>query len=401
MSCNCSTPVAPVHYGSACTTTGSSSCPAPRRVATPPMTPVVYAWVGQLRQAYEGQALLRNGDELMVLDAPFSGQLFFDANTGKVTVSSFSANSVEDQFACSPTRGGFPVYGLGPGCREPSSNPDRQLAVVRPALSNQGFLYAHNHEAPAGPGLKAEIIPREINPAVLPDIPPEGLKYLSFRRVPATGDCVPPTMEWYESSGLQPVAEEDLTTTTVTYSELQDVTKAFNFLVTRFENNQWVSYRLTNESFKELIKQSSTSGITFLANPHSVLLQYRSNGSNVGAGAGIHPPIPDPQPLPMVPMSTQVYLPGIIGYTDQMTWVMLDLRMSVGISGGSIYAALVVNGREYVRTGASSTSDSDYNQVMVPIPSNKYLAVSFVLGTSGNLNNMSMLVMADIVAFGK
>jgi hypothetical protein len=351
------------------------------------VTPVVFAWVEQLRQAYEGQALVRNGSEMMVLDAPFSGQLFFDANTGKISVSSYSANSVEDQTSCSPyTLSGFPLYGLNPGCRDIGQNPDRAIGVVRPVMGNQGFLYAHNREIPAGPGLKPEITPREIDPAVLPETPPADLRYLAFRRVPASNDCNPATLEWYESTGLLPVGIDDLDTTTVTYTELQDVTKAFNFLVTRLVNDQWVTYRLTNESFKELIDQGSTSSLTWLSIPHTALFQHVSNTSFPGFGATYYPAISDPVISPIVPQSTVVNLAALQGYTPQATWVLLDFRLKgqVGGSNAGMNATLVANAREYARVAASNTWDTCYSQVMVPIPSNKLLPVNLYLYSVGN-----------------
>jgi len=58
----------------------------PRRVATPSVTPVSFTWVAQMRQTYEGQAVVRNGTEFMALDAPFDGQVLFNSGSGTIYV---------------------------------------------------------------------------------------------------------------------------------------------------------------------------------------------------------------------------------------------------------------------------------------------------------------------------
>jgi len=341
---------------------------------------------------------------MQVLDGVFDGQVLYDAASGNVYVGTLAAKTVADQFPCADAgQNGLPIYALNPGCRDIGSYPDRELAIVRPATGNTGFLYAHNHVCPAGPGLLPELQPVEMEPADLPSDIPDGLYTMSYQKVASNDACSPATPTWYRTRGFLPLDQDQVGTTEVTYDQLQDTTDAFNFGVWKLINGKWELLRLTNESFKTIIGDNSPSGITFLTNRQQVLFQHVSANPGIGNNVEYFPPVVAPSALPIVNITNVVDLTTIPSYFADATWVKLEFYLKGTTAGMLFDGVLVCNGIEYARIALPGGTEGDccIREADILIPSDKRLSISYFnqVYLAGTAN--SLLAMVHIIAFGR
>lgn len=397
MSCGCSsTPVSPV----GCTATLSAQ---PRRVGSQPIVPVTQRWAGQIRSAFQLELMGRDGDEILTLDGPIDGQVLYDANARKFYVGTNSATLVVDAYPCRDTDfAGLLLYAKDPGCRDLASNPDREMVVVRPTTQSTGWLFGHEHTTPSGPGAISELRPVEIEPADLPTTVPDGIYSLCYLKTTSNDACALPTYQWYKVSGTPPIDQTKLPTTEVTESDLQDLTDGFNFSGWRLVNGKWVTYRITNESFKVLLDKNAVSPTVWLDTPYRVMTQVKSVTPGAPGNVVAFPESDAAQAMPIVNQTEVVTLANVPGYFEGATSVKVEFRLK-GTTINQLWdGVLVANNREYARVAlpGDAAGDCCYNQADVPItgPSMdfRFLYQQVSSGSPGGL-----YVLVEIVAFNR
>ena len=324
MSCGCTST-------SSYSPTTSSGYPQPRRVGSQPIVPVVQQWASQLRSAFEVELMGRDGEEVLTLDAPISGQVLYNADTRKAYVGNLSATYVADSYPCQTTPlSGMLIYAKDPGCRDLGSNPDRELMVVRPSTGSTGFLFGHEHSCPSGQGSTPELIPVEIEPTALPGTTPDNLYGLYYVRTTSTDSCVPSSYQWYKIAGLPPIDQTKLATTEMAASDLQDLTDGFNMAGWRLVNGKWVAYRITNQSLNILQK--------VLPQPSLV---HQTPWYSIGSAN------PDLNPTQTLLTFNPVNLPG---YKAEYGTMWLQTRLIVS-STGADYRIKIFAGAQEIHNG--------------------------------------------------
>lgn len=313
----------------------------------------------------------RDGEEVLTLDAPISGQVLYNADTRKAYVGNLSATYVADSYPCQTTPlSGMLIYAKDPGCRDLGSNPDRELMVVRPSTGSTGFLFGHEHSCPSGQGSTPELTPVEIEPTALPGTTPDNLYGLYYVRTTSTDSCVPSSYQWYKIAGLPPIDQTKLATTEMAASDLQDLTDGFNMAGWRLVNGKWVAYRITNGSLN--------------------VLQSAFGSANYA----IRPSYLNPRVLVFDQVSPSFYnqtvavnLEAQQKYDINATEVQLLVLTESATRSEAYSITLTVDGVEkvvqfvYPASGPGSASFYNFNashQIMVPIPTSKSISIALV-----------------------
>ena len=367
-SCSSSSPVVSYTSSGCGAALGTTvSCLMPRRVSTPSVTPVAFTWIPSMIQAASGKAVIANGEDFNVLDCAYDGPVVFDSASGKIYVGTTSAATVvADNFACeTSTLYGFPIYGLDPGCREVGANPDRNMAVVRPAESTTGILFGHRHTCSSNTSMSEEISPVEIVPGTMPSPLPNDIRILSFRRVTAVDSCSPATFEWYDHDGIPIVMPDDMLTSEPWTAD--DITAAndseFGFAMWGLVDGKWVLKKLTNETFLAMIRQDDGASPIKHVRPRPVIYSQ----SNTGA-------IPT---TPFATVNTNYNLAAAANYDAKYSTVILSISLSAytGTRGFDLFVS--IDGEEFarVKVGTVNGSDSMSTQIMVPIPASKQINI--------------------------
>ena len=341
---------------------------------------------------------------MQVLEAPFDGQVLYDAASGNVYVGTFAAKTVADQFPCAQEGLSYlPIYGVNPGCRDIGSYPDRELAIVRPTTTNTGWLYAHKHVCPAGPGLLPELQPVELDPSDLPSDIPDGLYTMAYQKVASNDACAPATPTWYRNRGFLPLDKDQVGTTEITYDQLQDTTDDFNFGVWKLIDGKWHLLRLTNESFKTLIGDNAPSNLTFLTTRERVMYQHVSVNPAAVTDIQFFPPPGAPGALPITNMSQVVDLTTLPSYFAEATYVKIEFYLASVTISMFYNDVLVCNGIEYSRIvlASDNASDTCIREADIPIPSDKRLNLNFYHQIFLNGTPSSLLMMVNVIAFGR
>lgn len=400
MGCSsCSSTPATQTYSSGC---AASSAEAPRRVSNPPTVPVGFSWVARMRTNNSGKLVVSDNEELQNLDSAVDGPIRFDASTGTAYVGCDSVSNVQDNYACSEVTFGFPVYGVDPGCRDLGSNPDRQLAVVRPTNSQYGTLYAHKKTCPSGSGLKAEITPVEIVPSDFPVPPTEGIKYLAYRKVSAGDECTPATTEWFEGLGVPNVDSANLESTNGGGDPLLAADdNSTGFAIWEKSGGVWTLKRVENAALPELVKgptvATTTGAIDYLDAP---VLLYEQHTLNVPYYGGQYwPPAAPGTPGPLVEDTVEIDLTNKTKYSEDAKGILLytDMAAASGNNGPSD-AQMVIEGFSYNRVVIPKYSnDSEYNQICIRIPSTRKITIA--IKTAGPQNYDEFLTRVYLQGF--
>jgi len=346
----------------------------------------------------------RTGTEMQVLEAPFDGQVLYDAASGNVYVGTLAAKTVADQYPCSQEGFSYlPLYAQNPGCRDIGSYPDRELVVVRPATTNTGYIFGHNHVCPAGPGLLPELQPVEIDPADLPSDIPDGLYTISYLKTPSNDACAPATPTWYRTRGFLPLDRDQVGTSELTYAELQDATDAVNFALWKLIDGKWNLVRLTNESFKTIIGDNSPTTLRFLGTRQQVLYQHVSSNPGSMAHLTYFPAIAPPGPLPIVNMTEVVDLTVLPEYYAEATFVKMEFYLKGTTADQRFDCVLVCNGIEYSRIALpyANAGECCIREADIPIPSDKRMTVAFYIQIAGGSTPGTVLSMVHVIAFGR
>ena len=363
-SCSSSSPVVSYTSSGCGAALGTTvSCLMPRRVSTPSVTPVAFTWVPSMIQAASGKAVIANGEDFNVLDCAYDGPVVFDSASGKIYVGTTSAATVvADNFACeTSTLYGFPIYGLDPGCREVGANPDRNMAVVRPAESTTGILFGHRHTCSSNTSMSEEISPVEIVPGTMPSPLPNDIRLLSFRRVTAVDSCSPATYEWYDHDGIPIVMPDDMLTAEPWTAD--DITAAndseFGFAMWGLVDGKWVLKKLTNETFLAMIRQDDgASPIKHVRPRQSMYFRELPAGSA------------------FTTVNVNYDLTAAPGYDAKYSTALVSIDLG-GYSGTRSFDLYVlIDEQEFARIRiGSGGSDSVSNQVSVPIPPSKQINI--------------------------
>ena len=385
-SCSSSSPVVSYTSSGCGAALGTTvSCLMPRRVSTPSVTPVAFTWVPSMIQAASGKAVISNGEDFNVLDCAYDGPVVFDSASGKIYVGTTSAATVvADNFACeTSTLYGFPIYGLDPGCREVGANPDRNMAVVRPAESTTGILFGHRHTCSSNTSMSEEISPVEIVPGTMPSPLPNDIRLLSFRRVTAVDSCSPATYEWYDHDGIPIVMPDDMLTSEPWTAD--DITAAndseFGFAMWGLADGKWVLKKLTNETFLAMITETTEAIPVFThLRPRALMFAQSSPNSFSTVNANYD--------LKSAPL-----------YDDKYSSVLISVELAAYTNSRGYDLYVLIDGEEFarVRVGNDSGSDSVSNQIVVPIPPSKKINIQALEYTNsgGTYGYNSVVVRLD------
>lgn len=385
-SCSSSSPVVSYTSSGCGAALGTTvSCLMPRRVSTPSVTPVAFTWIPSMIQAASGKAVIANGEDFNVLDCAYDGPVVFDAASGKIYVGTTSAATVvADNFACeTSTLYGFPIYGLDPGCREVGANPDRNMAVVRPAESTTGILFGHRHTCSSNTSMSEEISPVEIVPGTMPSPLPNDIRLLSFRRVTSVDSCSPATYEWYDHDGIPIVMPDDMLTAEPWTAD--DITAAndseFGFAMWGLVDGKWVLKKLTNETFLAMITDTTEAIPVFThLRPRALMFAQSSPNSFSTVNANYD--------LKSAPL-----------YDDKYSSVLISVELAAYTNSRGYDLYVLIDGEEFarVRVGNDSGSDSVSNQIVVPIPPSKKINIQALEYTNsgGTYGYNSVVVRLD------
>jgi len=363
-SCSSSSPVVSYTSSGCGAALGTTvSCVMPRRVSTPSVTPVAFTWIPSMIQAESGKAVIANGEDFNVLDCAYDGPVVFDSASGKIYVGTTSAATVvADNFACeTSTLYGFPIYGLDPGCREVGANPDRNMAVVRPAESTTGILFGHRHTCSSNTSMSEEISPVEIVPGTMPSPLPNDIRLLSFRRVTAVDSCSPATYEWYDHDGIPIVMPDDMLTAEPWTAD--DITAAndseFGFAMWGLVDGKWVLKKLTNETFLAMIT-GTTEAIPVFTHLRPRTLMAEKTVATSFSVLNVN------YDLKLAPL-----------YDDKYSSVLISIDLAAYTSTRGYDLFVLIDGEEFarVRVGNDAGADSVSNQVVVPIPASKKINI--------------------------
>ena len=363
-SCSSSSPVVSYTSSGCGAALGTTvSCLMPRRVSTPSVTPVAFTWIPTMIQAASGKAVIANGEDFNVLDCAYDGPVVFDSASGKIYVGTTSAATVvADNFACeTSTLYGFPIYGLDPGCREVGANPDRNMAVVRPAESTTGILFGHRHTCSSNTSMSEEISPVEIVPGTMPSPLPNDIRLLSFRRVTAVDSCSPATYEWYDHDGIPIVMPDDMLTAEPWTAD--DITAAndseFGFAMWGLVDGKWVLKKLTNETFLAMIT-GTTEAIPVFTHLRPRTLMAEKTVATSFSVLNVN------YDLKLAPL-----------YDDKYSSVLISIDLAAYTSTRGYDLFVLIDGEEFarVRVGNDAGADSVSNQVVVPIPASKKINI--------------------------
>ena len=341
-----------------------------------------------MRTNNSGKLVVSDNEELQNLDSAVDGPIRFDASTGTAYVGCDSVSNVQDNYACSEVTFGFPVYGVDPGCRDLGSNPDRQLAVVRPTNSQYGTLYAHKKTCPSGSGLKAEITPVEIVPSDFPVPPTEGIKYLAYRKVSAGDECTPATTEWFEGLGVPNVDSANLESTNGGGDPLLAADdNSTGFAIWEKSGGVWTLKRVENAALPELVKGPTNSGagsIDYFDSP--VLLYSQANQNVPGPQGNYYPPWSAFNAGSPVSETVEIDLTNKEKYSENAKGVLLHLDIAGNTGGGTTTAEwqFVINGIGYAHIALQPYQNAwQENQICVKIPTTKKITISFNAAYTG------------------
>ena len=363
MACNCSTGSTPVQtYGSsACpTVTSSGPCSLPVRSSNPPVIPVVFNWTARMRPLSSGRVVVNNGDELGVLDAPFSGTVQFDVSTGTVFVGSYAATSVADTDACSAST---PMYGqllLGrdPGPHELGLFPDRTIGVTRLVDGNKGFMWGFLQSCPQNPVNRPEIAPVRITPAAMPSTIPAGLRIPGYVITDSETPCGGKEVQWYEVSGPLPVDSTNLALTTIPDEPLDaDSNNTLRFTV--YEKNettgQWELKSLDNPSLQAFFASQNANSVRYLT-PRATVFDQTSTTTYAQAV------VVDLRDQPQ--------------FFENAKEVQMHVTLTLSSGGLEWDNALVVDGVDKINVTGGPDGRTQSYQITVPVRTNKQMVLN-------------------------
>lgn len=366
MACGCNTIQSTGTYNAY---SGRPSCPLPVRTSTAPTVPQIVEFLPRVIPKESGGLLIRNGDEMNVLDSPVSGAVLFDASTGKAYVGDWEVTQIPDNYACTNTATyGFPVYGVRPECGSSTEFPARDLGILRPQQGSTGTLWAHQRSCGGIGGPAQELTPVEIQPDAWPNPIPSGLVNLSYAKTEAS-ECGSIQYRFYANPGQVFVPNGNLLLFDFPNRALVPADDAdFRIAVyTKYDSGNFLMKSATNASFQTYVDSRIAAQLTdggfapTYLNPRQTLVSQTSNE--------IFPYIYGPFDLSSYP-----------GYNANSTEVQLFISSTAltSSSGGQVYNFYVkINGvRKYSSNcGPDPFGVRNTGEVHVPIPANKMLTI--------------------------